>query len=157
MTKIVTDDRVLKALVKRLKALGKMGVKVGVLGAKGGDREHSDGISMVELAAIQHFGSPAAGVPARPFITDAIKAGKKEQAKVSAGIARKLMKPSYTNDMALNTLGVWASAQVKKHVMSGPPMKPPNAASTVAKKGSSRPLIDTGRMINSVNHEVVKK
>lgn len=157
MTTIVTDDRILKALIKRLKSLGKMGVKVGVLGTgKGGD-EHSDGISTLELAAIQHLGSPVNGIPARPFITEGIKAGRKDQKKVSAGIMRRLLaSKSYSNTQAMDTLGVWAASQVKKHVISGPPMKPPNAQSTVNKKGSSRPLVDTGRMINSVTHEVIK-
>ena len=156
MSDVIIDDRVFKALKKRLKALGRMGVKVGVLGSGKGGQQHSKGITMLELAALQHFGSPANGIPPRPFITEAIKANRKEQARVSAKIAKKVI-AGMGNKMALDVLGVWATGEVKKHVLSGPHMKPKNSDVTVAKKGSNRPLVDKQRMIGSVTHEVIKR
>ncbi len=156
MTQVIIDDRVFKTLKKRLLKLGRMSVKVGVLGTGKGNQTHTEDFTMLELATVQHLGSPKLGIPARPFITDAIKANRKEQAKVSAAIVRGIINRGTSNKTALDTLGVWATAKVKAHVLSGPPMKPPNAASTVALKGSSRPLVDKGRMINAVTHEVTK-
>lgn len=156
MTQVIINDRVFKALKKRLLALGHMGVKVGVLGSGKGNQGHSDDFTMLELATVQHLGSPANRIPPRPFITEAIKANRKEQARVSAKIVRNVIRRGTSNKIALDTLGVWATGEVKKHVLSGPPMKPINADSTVARKGSSRPLVDKGRMINAVTHEVTK-
>jgi hypothetical protein len=34
-------------------------------------------------------------------------------------------------------------------------MTPPLAASTIARKGHSKPLISTGLMVNSVSYEVI--
>lgn len=161
MTQVVIDDRVFKALKKRLLKLGRMGVRVGVLGTGKGNQAHTEDVTMLELATVQHLGSPKNGIPARPFITDAIKANRKEQAKVSAAIVRNVIRRGTSNKTALDTLGVWATGKVKMHVLSGPHMKPPNApatliAKTVGGKKGNRPLVDKGRMINAVTHEVTK-
>jgi hypothetical protein len=55
-------------------------------------------------------------------------------------------------DQILESVGVVASSAVKVYMTE---LKtPPNAASTIRKKGSSNPLIDTGAMRQSVTHQV---
>lgn len=156
MTKVIIDDRVFQAIKKRLRKLGRMGVRVGVLGNGKGNEQHPSGnITMLELAAIQHFGSPKNKIPARPFITEALKANKKEQAKITAPLARSIIAGLMSNKRAMDVLGVWGTGIVRKHVMTGPHMKPKNKPSTEARKGSTRPLVDKQRMIGSVTHEVI--
>lgn len=55
-------------------------------------------------------------------------------------------------DQVLEAVGVVAAVAVKVYMTD---LKtPPNAASTVRKKGSNNPLIDEGHLRSSVNHQV---
>jgi len=52
--------------------------------------------------------------------------------------------------MALSEVGEWMTAKTKAKIRGL--KSPPNAASTIKRKKSSNPLIDTGQMINSIQH-----
>jgi len=87
-------------------------------------------------------------IPARPWLVPGVQSGNVEYLKIiSDGIA-----DGKTPDELLNTLGVVAVAKVQKYMND---LKtPPNAPSTIAKKGSSNPLIDTGALKQSVTYKV---
>ena len=53
---------------------------------------------------------------------------------------------------ALNLLGVQIASLIKRKITIL--RDPPNAPSTIAQKGSTNPLVDTGRLRASINHEV---
>ncbi|MNC14512.1 hypothetical protein D3C75_622910 [compost metagenome] len=62
------------------------------------------------------------------------------------------MEEGKSMDQILEAVGVVAVGSVKAYMTE---LKtPPNAASTVHKKGSSNPLIDSGAMRQSVTHQV---
>lgn len=148
------DDRVWRQLKRKFgKELAKKHVRVGVLASEGG-RENHDGITMVELAAIHEFGSPAAGIPQRSFIRETFEQAstRDAQKKLLDKLAGAMLKNKIEPDAALALLGTWAVNEIKQRIRSGIP--PKNAASTIAKKGSSTPLVDTGRLINAVTHKV---
>lgn len=153
------DKRAWEALKLRLKEAGNLHVKVGVIGPQASSAAAEAGeapISMVELAAIHEFGSPAAGVPERSFLRRAFGFGKGApgQAAVVAKIAKGVVNGKATPLQAYNLLGVWAVKQVKDTIAAGPHIPPPLAPATVEKKGSDRPLVDTGRLLNSISHAV---
>lgn len=131
-------------------------VKVGVIASKGGNAPASSGdISLVELAAIHEFGAPAAGIPERSFIRSTMTEKKSELVAVQTKLVGKIIAGSLTVDQALNVLGTWAAAEVKKSITSKdipPPLKP----KTIAAKGSSKPLVDTGKLLNAISYEVSK-
>ncbi|NMB25460.1 MAG: hypothetical protein GX986_08015 [Firmicutes bacterium] len=52
------------------------------------------------------------------------------------------------------TIGDYIVGQLKEYVTQV--SSPPNHPFTVAAKGSSQPLIDTGRMRDAITHRVVK-
>jgi hypothetical protein len=58
-----------------------------------------------------------------------------------------------SEDAALGLLGTKAVGEIQKRMARG--IKPDNAPSTIAAKGSSTPLIDTGRLRQSVTYAVV--
>lgn len=152
---VTVNDKVWRKLLAKLKRMENAHVKVGVLASQGGSAEHSEGITLIELAAIHEFGSPEAGIPKRSFIHDGVNKSKKikdTMSKLSARVVGGTMSETH----ALEILGQVATAEIKNYVSAGAPVPPPNTKSTVSKKGSSRPLIDTGRMVNAVNHEVEK-
>lgn len=62
------------------------------------------------------------------------------------------MEAGQSMDQILETVGVVAAAAVKVYMTD---LKtPPNAASTIRKKGSNNPLIDEGHLRSSVTHKV---
>jgi len=58
---------------------------------------------------------------------------------------------------ALNIVGLKATSDMKLKIKNGDPKWPPNADETIKRKGSSKPLIDTAQMLNSIAHTVVIK
>ena len=156
---VTVDDHVWRQLKRKLgRAVRDSHVKVGVLASKGGGEPNEAGVTMVELAAIHEFGAPAAGIPERSFIRRTMKNKKRAIGEVTAMLARKLLdQRGFTVRSALEVLGVFAATEVKKTITEGEHVPPPLAPATVAAKGSSRPLVDTGRLVGSINHEVVLK
>lgn len=131
-------------------AASKAHVRVGVLREKGGDATTDEGITMVELATIHEYGSPAARIPERSFIRAAFRDAK-VVAQITKPLAREVMIGKLPLTTALDKLGAWGAARVKNFVTQGDHIPPPLKDATVEKKGSDRPLVDTGRMIGSIN------
>jgi hypothetical protein len=52
-------------------------------------------------------------------------------------------------------LGQWGAAAVKRTITSGQ-VTPPDAPGTIARKGSSTPLIDEGQLVNAITYAVEK-
>ena len=147
------NDKVWRKLKSRLAMLGRKdaSVKVGVLEGSG---EHDGGFSMVELAAVHEFGSPANNIPSRSFIRATFVNNREEAARVLQRLAKGIVTNKLEVDQALGVLGLWGANAVKRYITSGkvvPPLKP----ATIARKGSSKPLVDTGQLVNSITWKVV--
>ncbi|MFT9498026.1 hypothetical protein [Anaerosolibacter sp.] len=90
-------------------------------------------------------------IPARPFFRRTFDAGGKEE--ISAFIDKlfgQLLNRNLTADNMLKRVGLMYEKMSRKKLTEGP--WKPNAPSTVKKKGSSRPLIDTGRLRASIRY-----
>ena len=112
---------------------------------------------MVELAAIHEYGAPKAGIPERSFIRRTFNEKQKQLKSVVGKLATDVVEREKSVESALDQLGAWGAAQVKNTITRGKGVPPPNAPETVAKKGSSRPLVDTGRLVDAIQWEVEKK
>jgi hypothetical protein len=147
-TSIIDKDLGLNAILKELKALDKMAVKVGVTEDAG---DH-DGVSVAEYAAYNEYGTST--IPSRPFIRGWLD-NKSENIKTTIDkIGGKVRDGKWTAEDAIKRLGEFAQDGIKSYIRNGDFES--NARSTVQRKGSSKPLIDTGTMRNSVRYEVVK-
>jgi hypothetical protein len=155
MADVVVSDKVWREIQKKVAKAATAHVRVGVLSSKGGDADHGEGISMVELAAIHEFGAPRAGIPERSFIRRTFAKKARETAAMTKELARAVVLNKLSVAKALDVLGVWGAAAVRETITQGSPIPPPLAASTVAKKGSTRSLVDTGRLVGAIQHEVV--
>lgn len=135
-----------KALLDIAKRIDKAGtLRVGFLeGAT-----YPDGTSVPMVAAIQNFGAPAAGIPARPFFSNVVASGKETWGDDIAKIAKAT---DYDGDKVLHLMGERIRGQVQQSIRdtNTPALKP----ATAARKGFPKPLIDTSVMINSVDYEV---
>jgi hypothetical protein len=139
-----------------LKRSGQLHVKVGVLADKGGDEMHEgeDGeeITLIELAAIHEFGVEGR-IPERSFIRRTFDEQKSRLEKLIGSLAARVIKGSLTEAQALELLGQWAAAEIKKTITTHD-IPPPLAQETIDRKGSSKPLVDTGQLVGSISYSV---
>lgn len=154
---IIVNDKVLKKLIKDFKKLNAQSTRIGVLGSKGGN-EDRDGITMVELAVVHELGAPDLGIPQRSFIRETFEDSKvkTELKEMFAKVVKSIIAGKLDADKAMEVLGHWGVSKIKNRITFGEGISPANAPYTIARKGSSRPLVDTGRLINAINHEVSK-
>lgn len=153
MADVVVNDGVWKKLVAKVNGIAKAHARVGVLASASEGDTYESGIGIIELAAIHEFGSEAAGIPQRSFIRRTFEVKASEFNTICARMAKLLLTERVTLEKAVSLLGLWGASEVKKTIIDGIP--PPNAPSTIARKGSSTPLIDSGRLVGAVTFEVV--
>jgi len=149
------NDAIWRKIIDRVTRLDGAHVKVGVISSKGGDAKTDDGITMVELAAIHEFGSPAASIPERSFVRRTLAAKRRAIQQNVNKLARAIVKNTMGEMRALELLGTWLAQEIKKTITAGPHLPPPLKPATIEAKGSDRPLVDTGRLVDSITHEVV--
>lgn len=108
---------------------------------------------VVSIAIWNHFGT-SRGIPARPFITIAMFKNRREIRAALRKIAKNTVDTGAPIAAQLPKLGTFGAGKIQDQIAANTP--PPNAPSTIRQKGSSRTLIDTGRMRQSVTWEVDK-
>lgn len=156
-SKVTKDDRIWRQLREKVKGIGRARVRVGVIDS---GKSHSGGISMAELAAIHEFGAPNAGIPARPFIGFTFQLRRDELRAFTEKLARQLLNEKLEVRQALGLLGAWGAAQIKRTITQRlvRPQLSESAAGqrTIARKGSSTTLVDTGQLLASISWAVDK-
>lgn len=133
---------------KELEELAKLEVQVGFHEDAGA---YDDGMPVAAIAVLNEFG--ASQIPARPFMKQSFEAHEKELLKACEQVNKELANGG-TAESALKKLGVYAKGVVQDEIVNGG--FAPNAPSTIAKKRSEQPLIDSGQMRQSVNYKIEK-
>lgn len=119
---------------------GNSRVKVGVLDAE------------TDKAIWNHFGTAggASGggwggpIPARPWMAQSMRENRSQyRAEMRKG-AKSILRGSVSADIIVSRLGILAQGDMQEMLTAM--STPPNAPVTVARKGSSNPLIDTGAL-----------
>lgn len=113
------------------------------------------GASNLELAAIHEFGTRDGRIPERAPLRRGLERGRGRVGVALEAGAKAILGGSGSVQKALGQAGAVAAAEVKSAIRAGlePALKP----ATVARKGSSTPLVDTGQLINSVTWAVRPK
>lgn len=114
-------------------------------------RHKKAGLSMPEIAAANEFGTN--DIPARPFMRTSYDENKQRIDRAIQSEYVKITQGKTTVKRSLTTLGVFMVDQIKMKIRAI--HTPPNSPKTIAKKKSSKPLIDFGQMIQSVHAKVV--
>jgi hypothetical protein len=140
------------ALGQALQSLaGDPHVLVGVQGSKA-EASHGDGVTTAQVASYNEFGT--GHIPARSFIRATIDihehALQTLATKLGQGVlAGKLAAPQALGLLGEHALGLMIT-RIHDHIA------PENAPSTIARKGSSTPLIaHSGLLKNSLTTQVV--
>lgn len=116
-----------------------------------GQRTKKAGLSMPQIAAVNEFGTDT--VPARSFMRTAFDENRTQIVKVIDSEYDKVVAGTRDVRRSLNLIGLFMTSLIQKKIRAI--HYPPNAKATIARKKSSKPLIDFGQMVQSVRHEVV--
>lgn len=133
---------------RELQKMTEMEVRVGFQG----DEKYEDGTTIAEVAAYNEFGS--SDTPERPFMRQSFE-NHESELQAACDAANRLVSSGGSADQALQQIGVVAKGLVQEEIVNGG--FAPNAESTIKKKGSEQPLIDTGTMRQSVNFVVKRR
>ena len=178
-SKIKVTNKNYDAFMKRLyggRNAGRLGVVVGLLSEGPGGHEHQPKIetqvhdiggeyknvqvyhakpaplTVVDIGIIHEFGL---GVPERSFIRAWCDANTKRVQAAMRRLLTGVVQGKYDRAQALTLLGLWIQGEIQKYISRGvPPL--PNAQATIDRKGSSRPLIDTGQLRAAVSFALRK-
>lgn len=156
--KITDQDRGYGALRNRIAGLKASRVAVGILEGPGSEphRGDQDLLTVLEIATINHFGAQWVDrngndheIPARPFITGWFDEAEDDLRARFQALLESVVQGRRSAQEALEIMGAYAVGQIQERVADSWP--PPNAPSTVARKGSSVTLINTGQLRQSVS------
>nr|DAK65050.1 MAG TPA: virion morphogenesis protein [Caudoviricetes sp.] len=158
MSRVEDKDLGLKRIVNTLYAeLDDVVVKVGVQAkdkaarrGKGGSIRNTDQ-PLAVIAAVHEFG--LGGMPQRSFLRSAYDENKPTIDAMVDNIANNAVQ-GMSVGTALNQLGNVVQGRVQRKIVDGP--FKPNSLATIKRKRSSRPLIDTGHLRQSIRYVIEK-
>lgn len=138
---------------QRLKEIEEKMKSRGVyIGLPKGTGNYEDGTPIAVIGAVQEFGSANGQIPERSFLRVPLRAAKKEFSKIIQNLLPKILSGEITQDNALHQLGAKAVSVSQEAISAG--IDPPNAPSTVKRKGSSTPLINEGTLRQNITHVI---
>lgn len=152
MASVVTvrdTDKGWEAFKDNIAEMHGMATAVGVLG---NTDARSEGSSNATIYAANEFGVPSKGIPERSSLRSTIDTRQREYTALGAHLADRVGRGELTARQAHEILGLRIVADIKRAIQQGVP--PPNKPATVKAKGSSKTLIDSGQMVNSITNEV---
>lgn len=131
---------------------------------------YPDGVSIAGVAKIQEYGDAELNIPSRPFMRPTIRDNRRKYtAMVKRGIANALEKNKNIEAVFMK-IGAAIAADLKHAIMEV--WEPPLSQKTIAHRKKTwykakhnngygnileKPLIDTGRMINSIDYKSYKR
>lgn len=131
-----------KQLIEQLKASGEKAVYVGFPTEFNENVDGSDNFNLASLAAVLEFGNER--IPSRPFLRQTLA---ENQEKYTA-LFVKLFESGVSIDQIYEQIALIAQGDVQQNIVNG--KWTANAPSTIKRKKSSKPLIDTGKLRQSV-------
>lgn len=132
----------LKDLVKTLDELVKRDVFVGIPEDANESLEDQPSFNMASLAAVLEFGNDH--IPERPFLRQTLNDNREKYVSMFVNLFKKGVEP----EKIYEQLALIAQADVQENIVRGNWV--PNNPKTIKRKGSSKPLIDTGKLRQSI-------
>ena len=143
-----------KRLMKELQELAELEVRVGFQRGQnaGSATDDSSRADLVDIAMWNELGTEH--IPSRPFMRDSVDKHMQEIGEMVAAQKDALLNGATAREI-LGTIGLFQQDLMQTEIEQGDFAA--NAPATIRKKGSDKPLIDTGTMKNSVHYYIVKK
>lgn len=111
----------------------------------------SSNIHLASLAAIHEYGTSK--IPERPFMRQSFDEKNRDWTNVTIRAINSITNGKESVHSGLSKLGQWMQGKVRLEIAKGGFTA--LAPATVRAKGDPKPLIDTGRMRQGVDYEVV--
>ena len=116
--------------------------------------KYEGGKTVASVAAANEFGVPKDSgerIPPRPFMRPAIHQNKTQLIETLRSKYRQALKDNEDTMKVLNDFGIKVQGLIQEQIINT--WEPPNAPSTIKKKGLNAPLRDTRVMLHSVQHQ----
>lgn len=143
----------LKGFLERFKEIGKLKVYIGVPASKNG--MHEGGINMATLLALHVLGAPSRGIPQRDPLRPPLIANAQRYSDLLALGLKNALSDGTDPKLVYEKIGIVATNDVKDYFITG--NFKALSEKTIKAKGSSKPLVDTGELRNSISYEVRNK
>lgn len=142
------------ARMQQILELKRRVIHVGVLGDKGSEAAQGEpSLTVADVATYNEFGT--ATTPERPIIRGYVDEKKAEVTDLVSRMGKAVVSGKITAKVGLEALGLKLVAGMQERMSNG--IAPPNAPSTIARKGSSTPTIDSGQLRSSLASRVVAR
>lgn len=140
MTSTVTSRTDTARIERTLRFLEARGViTTGVHGEEGEQLHDPEGVSIADIASFAEFGL---GQPQRSWLRAWFDENSERLEAMMAKQLQAAMSAGESFEWAMNRVALWMQADIQRRIRNR--IAPPNRPSTIARKGSSTPLIDTG-------------
>lgn len=137
-----------KKFEKLLKELGQLEVRIGIQQGEAVE----EGVDLVDIAMFNELGT--IHIPSRPFLRDSVDANADQINSFLQSTKKELLRGGSAEDV-LKKIGVFQKGLIQEQIVKG--SFAPNSEATIRRKGSDTPLVDTGRMRQSINYVIQQK
>lgn len=141
--------------MKELRELAELEVRIGYQREQGAGTNTDDDkprADLVDIAMWNELGT--VNSPSRPFMRDSVDKHIPAINHMLAAQKDALLEGATAKDI-MNTIGLFQQDLIQTEIEQGDFVA--NAPATIKRKGSDKPLVDTGTMKNSVHYYIVKK
>lgn len=136
---------------------GKPRVKIGILQrdfkdpTEGAEGEETD-FTVGEVGVVNEFGSKDGRIPERSFIRSTADEERRKVNRMIKRLRLAVLAGFMPAKKALGLIGVFMKGRIQNKIVM---LKtPPNKPSTIARKGSSNPLVDKGQLGQKIDWKV---
>lgn len=167
----VTDETRVPEFMAMLKELTTTHLEIGIFSSSGGDilmiaNVNEFGVSINVTPKMRGYLSGALGIhlrkdtktieiPERSFIRGGYDANVNKMQKQGEKLLEQVINLQLPVDVFFKTLGESIVGMIQEFMTDL--KNPPNHPATIANKGSSNPLIDSGRLRQSITYKVVRR
>lgn len=109
-------------------------------------------VSLFWVATWNEFGTSDGRVPSRSFIRSTMKESRAFLVKATGKLWVKIIRGELTVKTSLDKLGLQIAALIQRKIVSG--VSPENAPYTIARKKSSKTLVNVGQLRQGIRHIV---
>lgn len=163
----VKDESNVDELLKNIAELQKKTVNIGILGSTDSKTKmiagvHEFGCNIDVTQAMRNYlhyigihlrkETKVIKIPERSFIRAGYDASRADIEKETEKLIEYVVTQNISPNEAAELLGEMAKGEIQKFAIAL--RSPANASITIKNKGSSNPLVDTGKMIDSIDWEV---
>lgn len=115
--------------------------------------QKTEELTNAQIGLYNEFGTEK--IPPRSFIRSTLIENRRKYRTIRERLIKRVLNGEDKLETVKKKLGQIAADDIKKKITNI--IDPPNAPSTVSKKGFNKPLIDTAQMRNSVNYIIAKR